>query len=43
MPLQKYEMIAINSINIAVFLAAIWLPNGQLCTIIEGTASHIRC
>ena len=29
MPLQKYE-ISINSIDIVIFLTAIWLPPGQL-------------
>ena len=34
MLLQKYEVIAINSIDIVIFLTAIWLPHGQLYTII---------
>ena len=36
MPLQKYEMIAINTIEIVIFLSAIWLPHSQLWTITEG-------
>ena len=43
MPLQKYEMIAINNIDIVIFLSAIWLLHSQLWTIIEGAASLIRC
>ena len=30
MPLQKYEMIAINSIDIVILLTAIWLPQDRL-------------
>ena len=41
MLLQKYEVIAINSIDIVIFLTAIWLPHGQLYTIIEGAVSLI--
>ena len=39
----KYEMIGINSIDIVCFLTTIWLPHGQLWTIIEGEASLIQC
>ena len=37
----KYEMIIINSIDRAIFLTAIWLPHGQLWTMINGAASLI--
>ena len=30
MPLQKYEMITINSIDIVILLTAIWLPQDRL-------------
>ena len=30
MPLQKYEMIPINSIDIVILLTAIWLPQDRL-------------
>ena len=43
MPLQKYEMITINSIDIVILLTAICLPQGRLWSIIEGAASLIRC
>ena len=43
MPPQKYEMIAINSIDMVLFVTAISLPHGQLWTIIEGEVSLIRC
>ena len=29
MPLQKYEMITINSIDIVILLTAIWLPQDR--------------
>ena len=43
MPLQKYEMTAINTIDIVIFLSGILLPHSQLWTIIERAASLIRC
>ena len=36
MPLQKYEIITINRIDIFMLLTAIWLPQGRLLPIIEG-------
>ena len=43
MPHKKYEMIGINSVDIAIFLTAIWLLHDQLEAFIEGKASLIRC
>ena len=38
-----HNQVKCNNTNTEIFLTAIWLPHGQLWTILKGTASLTRC